>query len=68
MHYLTFKWILAMHLSANTRGEKDHFLIATKIKELKETEITIPRHKFEFVEYDTILQHFNKHVQLSSIL
>ena len=43
------------------------FLLTTKIKELEETEISIPSHKFEFVDYDTILQRFNKHVQLSSI-
>uniref|UniRef100_A0A2N9FJU1 ATP-dependent DNA helicase n=1 Tax=Fagus sylvatica TaxID=28930 RepID=A0A2N9FJU1_FAGSY len=44
------------------------FLLTTKIKELEETEISIPSHKFEFVDYDTILQRFNKHVQLSDII
>ena len=43
------------------------FLLTTKIKELEETEISIPSHKFEFVDYHNILQRFNKHVQLSGI-
>ena len=36
------------------------FLLTTFIKELEETEIIIPRHKFDFVDYKTIVEHIDK--------
>ncbi|KAK7849561.1 hypothetical protein CFP56_002756, partial [Quercus suber] len=41
------------------------FTLKTSIKEIKETDVDIPRHKFEFVDYNKIHQRVNKHVQLS---
>ena len=43
------------------------FLPTTNIEELTETEVNIPHHKFEFVDYNTIIQRINNHVQLSGI-
>ncbi|KAK7851872.1 replication protein a 70 kda dna-binding subunit b [Quercus suber] len=44
------------------------FLPTTNIQELIETEVNIPHHKFEFVDYNTIIQRLNNHVQLSDII
>ncbi|KAL4609737.1 hypothetical protein ACB092_08G003000, partial [Castanea dentata] len=44
------------------------FTLKTSIKEIKETDVDIPRHKFEFVDYNKINERFNKHVQLSNII
>nr|XP_023914199.1 uncharacterized protein LOC112025746 [Quercus suber] len=38
------------------------------IKEIKDTDVDIPRHKFEFVDYNKIHERVNKHVQLSDII
>ena len=43
------------------------FLPTTNIQELTETKVNIPNHKFEFVEYNTIVHRLNSHVQLSGI-
>ena len=40
------------------------FLPTTNIQELIETKVNIPHHKFEFVDYNTIVQRLNSHVQL----
>ncbi|KAL4619660.1 hypothetical protein ACB092_06G096100 [Castanea dentata] len=44
------------------------FTLKTSIKEIKETDVDIPRHKFEFVNYNKIHERVNKHVQLSDII
>ncbi|KAK4593214.1 hypothetical protein RGQ29_017377 [Quercus rubra] len=41
------------------------FTLKTSIKEIKEIDVDIPRHKFEFVDYNKIHERVNKHVQLS---
>ncbi|KAL4603640.1 hypothetical protein ACB092_10G139000 [Castanea dentata] len=41
------------------------FTLKTSIKEIKETNVDILRHKFEFVDYNKIHERVNKHVQLS---
>ena len=43
------------------------FTLKTSIKEIKEIDVDIPRHKFEFVDYNKIHERVNKHVQLSGI-
>ena len=43
------------------------FLPTTNIQELTKTEVDIPHHKFEFVDYNTIVQRLNSHVQLLGI-
>lgn len=43
------------------------FTLKTSIKEIKEVDVDIPRHKFEFVDYNKIHERVNKHVQLSGI-
>ena len=43
------------------------FTLKTSIKEIKETDIDIPHHKFEFVDYNKIHERVNKHVQLLGI-
>ena len=43
------------------------FKLKTSIKEIKEIDVDIPRHKFEFVDYNKIHECINKHVQLSGI-
>ena len=43
------------------------FTLKTRIKEIKEVDVDIPRHKFEFVDYNKIHERVNKHVQLSGI-
>ena len=43
------------------------FKLKTSIKEIKEIDVDIPRHKFEFVDYNKIHERVNKHVQLSGI-
>ena len=41
------------------------FLLTTFIKELEETEITISRHKFDFVDYNTIVKRIDNNVHLT---
>ncbi|KAK7831511.1 hypothetical protein CFP56_027268 [Quercus suber] len=43
---------------------KINFLRTTVIEELKEAEVTISRHKFEFVDYRTIVDRFDNNKQL----
>ena len=43
------------------------FTLKTSIKEIKEIDVDILRHKFEFVDYNKIHERVNKHVQLSGI-
>ena len=43
------------------------FLLTTLIKELEETEIIISRHKFDFVDYNTIIERINNNVHLKGI-
>ena len=38
------------------------FTLKTSIKEIKETDVDIPRHKFEFVDHNKIHERINKHV------
>ncbi|KAL4633280.1 hypothetical protein ACB092_04G111900 [Castanea dentata] len=44
------------------------FTVKTSIKNIEETDVDILRHKFEFVDYNKIHEHVNKHVQLSDII
>ncbi|KAK4588160.1 hypothetical protein RGQ29_019237 [Quercus rubra] len=44
------------------------FTLKTGTKEIKEIDVDIPRHKFEFVDYNKIHERVNKHVQLSDII
>ena len=44
------------------------FLLTAIIKELEETEITISRHKFDFVDYKTIIQRIDNNVNLTGTL
>jgi hypothetical protein len=41
------------------------FLLTTFIKELEEIEITISRHKFDFVDYNTIVKRIDNNVHLT---
>ena len=41
------------------------FLLTTFIKELEQTEITISRHKFDFVDYNTIVERIDNNVHLT---
>jgi hypothetical protein len=56
----------------NYRPIKKHnkivFLLTTIIKELEETEITISWHKFDFVDYKTIIQRIDNNVNLIGTL
>ncbi|KAL4615581.1 hypothetical protein ACB092_07G136500 [Castanea dentata] len=47
-----------------SKEKKINFLRTTVIEELKESEVTISQHKFEFVDYQTIVDRFgnNKHL------
>ena len=51
-----------------SKDKKVNFLRTTVIEELKEAEITISQHKFEFVDYRTIVDRFNNNKQLTSSL
>ena len=43
------------------------FTLKTSIKEIKETDVDIPRHKFKFIDYNKIHECVNKHVHLLGI-
>ena len=43
------------------------FTLKTSIKEIKDTDVDILRHKFKFVDYNKIHERVNKHVQLLDI-
>ena len=51
-----------------SKDKKIKFLRTTVIEELKEAEITISQHKFEFVDYKTIVDRFDNNKQLISSL
>ena len=51
-----------------SKEKKINFLRTTVIEELKEAEITISQHKFEFVDYKTIVDHFDNNKQLTGSL
>ena len=43
-------------------GFKIMFTLKISIKEIKEIDVDILHHKFEFVDYNKIHEHVNKHV------
>ena len=47
-----------------SKDKKIKFLRTTVIEELKEAKITISQHKFEFVDYKTIVDRFDNNKQL----
>ena len=51
-----------------SKEKKINFLRTTIIEELKEAEITISQNKSEFVDYQTIVDHFDNNKQLTSSL
>ena len=51
-----------------SKDKKINFLRTTIIEELKEAEITISQHKFEFVDYKTIVDRFDNNKQLTGSL
>ena len=51
-----------------SKDKKIKFLRTTVIEELKEVEITISQHKFEFVDYKTIVDRFDNNKQLTGSL
>ena len=51
-----------------SKDKKIKFLCTTVIEELKEAEITISQHKFEFVDYKTIVDRFDNNKQLTGSL
>ncbi|KAK7823504.1 hypothetical protein CFP56_035409 [Quercus suber] len=51
-----------------SKEKKINFLRTTVIEELKEAEVTISQHKFEFVDYQTIVDRFNNSKQLTDII
>ena len=51
-----------------SKDKKIKFLRTTVIEELKEAEITISRHKFEFVDYKIIVDRFNNNKQYTGSL
>ena len=51
-----------------SKDKKINFLRTTVIEELKEVEITISHHKFEFVDYRIIVDCFDSNKQLTSSL
>ncbi|KAK7829132.1 hypothetical protein CFP56_029568, partial [Quercus suber] len=51
-----------------SREKKINFLHTTVIEELKEAEVTISQHKFEFVDYQTIVDRFDSNKQLTDII
>ena len=51
-----------------SKEKKINFLRTTVIEELKEAEITISQHKFEFVDYKTIVDCFDNNKQYTGSL
>ena len=51
-----------------SKDKKINFLRTTIIEELKEAEITISQHKFEFVDYKIIVDSFDNNKQLTGSL
>ena len=51
-----------------SREKKINFLCTTVIEEVKEVEVTISQHKFEFVDYQTIVDRFDNNKQLTGSL
>ena len=51
-----------------SKEKKINFLRTTVIEELKEAKVTISQHKFEFVDYQTIVDRFDYNKQLTSSL
>ena len=51
-----------------SKDKKVNFLRTTVIEDLKEAEITISQHKFEFVDYRTIVDRFDNNKQLTGSL
>ncbi|KAL0009547.1 hypothetical protein SO802_011049 [Lithocarpus litseifolius] len=51
-----------------SKEKKINFLCTTVIEELKEAEVTISQHKFEFVDYRTIEDRFDNNKQLRDII
>ena len=51
-----------------SKDKKINFLRTTIIEELKEAEITISQNKSEFVDYQTIVDHFDNNKQLTGSL
>ncbi|KAL0005882.1 hypothetical protein SO802_013443 [Lithocarpus litseifolius] len=51
-----------------SKDKKINFLRTTVIEELKEAEVTISQHKFEFVDYRTIVDRFDNNKQLTDII
>ena len=51
-----------------SKDKKISFLCTIDIEELKEAEITISQHKFEFVDYRTIVDRFDNNKQLTGSL
>ena len=51
-----------------SKDKKIKFLRTTIIEELKEAKITISQHKFEFVDYKTIVDRFDNNKQLTGSL
>ena len=51
-----------------SKEKKINFLRTTVIEELKEAKVTISQHKFEFVDYQTIVDCFDYNKQLTSSL
>ena len=51
-----------------SKDKKIKFLRTTVIEELKEAKITISQHKFEFVDYKTIVDRFDNNKQLTGSL
>ncbi|KAL0003891.1 hypothetical protein SO802_011452 [Lithocarpus litseifolius] len=51
-----------------SKDKKINFLCTTVIEELKEAEVTISQHKFEFVDYRTIVDRVDNNKQLTDII
>ncbi|KAL0013996.1 hypothetical protein SO802_001065, partial [Lithocarpus litseifolius] len=48
-----------------SKDKKINFLHTIVIEELKEAEVTISQHKFEFVDYRTVVDRFDNNKQLT---
>ena len=62
IHHIYFKLYLLF------AQKKINFLRTIVIEELKEAEITISQHKFEFVDYKIIVDSFDNNKQLTGSL
>ncbi|KAL0006398.1 hypothetical protein SO802_013959 [Lithocarpus litseifolius] len=51
-----------------SKDKKINFLRTIVIEKLKEAEVTISQHKFEFVDYRTIVDRFDNNKQLTDII